>query len=215
MIYICAGMKRSGSTWVYNAVRSILQRAQAPDLAAGWIADQDQLLKHQTVILKTHVYDAALATRADVTLISHRDLRDVAASLHRKFNVALSTEGVRETFNDYMNWKKGAAYDLRYEQLLVDRIPELRKIASVLKLPAVTVTTLDFTAIDREIAAEKFNEDRSQGQTYDSVNLLHTGHITDGKHGSWKNTLSPELVAAVEREFREWMVAEGYLASVN
>jgi hypothetical protein len=212
MIYLCAGMKRSGSTWLYNAVRGILKHAGVRDLQAGWITEKEKLLSHRNVVIKTHSFDANLAAQSDVVLISHRDLRDVAASLHRKFKVAFSTEGVRETFDDYTKWKKFAAYDLPYEQLLIDKISELKKIAAVLKLAAPSLEKLPYETISNEIDAENFTEKRSTTERYDATNLLHEGHITDGRHGSWENLVPHELVAAIENEFRDWMLAEGYLA---
>ena len=214
MIYVCAGMTRSGSTWLYNAVRIILGKAGVPDLAAGWITEKEELLSHRNVVIKTHSFDAALAAQADVVLVSHRDLRDVAASLHRKFKIEFSTKAVHDTFHDYTNWKKIASYDLRYEQLLIDKPSELEKIAAVLKLPSRTLDELHNQTISKEIDAEKFTAQRTTAQRYDSVNLLHDGHFTDGRHGSWKNIVPDATIAAIETEFRDWMLAEGYMAHV-
>jgi len=211
MIYVCAGITRSGSTWVYNAVRAILRNAGVPDLAAGWISEKEKILTHRNAVIKTHSFDADLAARSDVVVVSHRDLRDVAASMHRKYKVEFSIKPVRETFDDYIKWKKTAVYDLRYEQLLIDKAPELKKIAAVLKLPAPTLEGLPYELISKEIDGEKFTEQRSTAQRYDAVNLLHEGHFTDGRHGSWTNYVPAEIVAAIENEFRSWMVAEGYL----
>jgi hypothetical protein len=212
MIYLCAGMYRSGSTWLYNAVRGILQQAGAPDLATGWITEKESLLAHRNAVIKVHAFDASLAARADVILVSHRDLRDVAASLRRKFKTEFSTSTVHETFDDYMKWRESAAYDLRYEQLLTDKLFELKKIAAALKLPAEMLKQLRYETILSEIDAEKFTEQRSTALRYDAVNLLHDGHITDGRHGSWKNFVPDEIIAAIEKEFRGWMLTEGYLA---
>jgi hypothetical protein len=50
-------MYRSGSTWLYNAVRLILQRAGTPDLAAGLISDRKKLLAHANTVIKVHGFD--------------------------------------------------------------------------------------------------------------------------------------------------------------
>jgi hypothetical protein len=44
MIYICAGMPRSGSTWLFNVVRVLLKHGGAPDVAGGYVAQADELL---------------------------------------------------------------------------------------------------------------------------------------------------------------------------
>ena len=211
MIYVCAGMSRSGSTWVFNAVRLLLQRANVPDLAAGWITERANLLAHDNSVIKIHSFDVELAARADVVLTSHRDLRDVAASMQRKFKTGFSTKLIHETVADYVKWSKIAAYDLHYEDLLLDKLPELKKIAAALKLSSPTEAQFPYAAILKELDGQQFCENRSTAQRYDSINLLHDGHITDGRHGSWKNFVPNEVVTAIENEFQDWMIAKGYI----
>jgi len=195
MIYVCAGMYRSGSTWLYNAARHILQHASAPDLAAGWITEKDAILGHQNALIKIHSYDPDLAARADVVLTSHRDLRDVAASMFRKFKLEFST----------------GPNDLHYERLLVSKMDELRKVAAVLKLPPAAVAALPLETILSEIEGEQFTEGRSTEQRFDAVNLMHENHVTDGRHGSWEGFVPDELIRAIEAEFANWMCEKGYL----
>jgi hypothetical protein len=212
MIYVCAGMYRSGSTWLYNAARHILQHASVPDLATGWISEKDAILGHENALIKIHSYDPDLAARADVVLTSHRDLRDVAASLFRKFKLEFSTEPILETVQDYSRWVKIAAYDLHYERLLVSKMDELRKVAAVLKLPPAAVAALPLETILSEIEGEQFTEGRSTEQRFDAVNLMHENHVTDGRHGSWEGFVPDELIRAIEAEFANWMREKGYLA---
>ncbi|HZQ48273.1 MAG TPA: hypothetical protein VFC07_14750 [Verrucomicrobiae bacterium] len=205
-------MPRSGSTWVYNAVRLLLLNAGVPDLAAGWVEDKALLLAHDNPIIKVHSFDAELALRADVVLTSHRDLRDVAASLQRKFKTPFSTQLLHQMMADYGKWSQLAAYDLHYEDLLTDRAGELKKIACALKLPSSIVARFPYAEILKEVDGEQFSRGRSTALGHDSINLLHEGHITDGRHGSWKDFLPPEVVAAIENEFQGWMVAKRYIA---
>ncbi len=210
MIYLCAGLCRSGSTWQYNAVRLILQKSSTPDLVSGWIAEKESLLSHQNVVIKIHSYDESLAAKADVILTSHRDLRDVAASLYRKFNVEFSLETMREKFRDYVLWAKVANHDLHYENLLTDRMRELKNTAAALGLSSAALAQLPYEKILQELEGEQFDESRSTSLGHDAVNLLHNGHITDGRHGSWKNCVPPEIVSAIEQEFADWMISKGY-----
>ena len=64
-----------------------------------------------------------------------------------------------------------------------------------------------------EIEGEKFVKQFSKSTEYDAVNLLHKGHVTDGRHGSWDSVVPEEFVAAIEKEFGGWMAAYGYLPS--
>lgn len=204
-------MTRSGSTWLFNAVRQILKTSGAPDLAGGYGGQMKELLTHRTPIIKVHPFDAELAAMADVVLTAHRDLRDVAASMQRHYEIGFSTVLVNYWVRDHTRWAQCAAYDLHYENLLVDKLAEVKKIAAVLKLPSQILEQLPYEAILREIEGEKFEKPFSESTAYDAVNLLHKGHITDGRHGSWKNVVPEDFLAAIEKEFRGWMSVHGYL----
>jgi hypothetical protein len=211
MIYICAGMNRSGSTWLYNAVRLTLTRANIKGLDGGWVTQKEKLLTQENSLVKTHLFDAELAATGGIVVTSHRDLRDVAASLRRKFQVPSIMEKLREAVEHHARWAPLAVYDLRYENLLTDKMGELRRVAASLSLPAAMVANLPYDAILQEIEGEKFSNERLATEGHDKVNLLHEGHITDGRHGSWTNTLTAEEVAEIEKEFRPWLTARKYL----
>jgi hypothetical protein len=202
-------MYRSGSTWLYNAVRLVLEEARVPGVTAGWIADREKILAARHSVLKIHAYDEKLAEPGNIVLTSHRDLRDIAASLSRKFSFTMET--LQETVEAHARWAEVAVYDLRYENLLTDRMRELRKVAGLLRLPEPTVEALPFESILGKLEGEKFTEKRSTAQRFDSVNLLHDGHITDGRHGSWDGALSTESVREIEQKYRPWLTARGYL----
>jgi len=215
MIYVCAGMCRSGSTWLYNAVRLILAHAGIAGCKAGWISERESLLKNENAVIKIHAFDAELASPANVILTSHRDLRDVAASLRRKFKTPFSVEDMRGTVETHERWSALANYELHYENLLGDKMGELLRLARSLRLPDENYERLRFDAILRELEGEEFCEARSTPQRYDAVNLLHDGHITDGRHGSWDGVLARREIAQIEREFRPWLEARGYLPRVT
>ncbi|HEY3913750.1 MAG TPA: hypothetical protein VGN61_04615 [Verrucomicrobiae bacterium] len=211
MIYVCAGMYRSGSTWLYNAVRLILRDAKVPDLEAGWITDKEKLLNHKNSVIKTHNFEPDLANRKALVLTSHRDLRDIAGSLVRKFKSELPIKQLHETVESHAQWAPIAVYDLRYEDLLTDKPAQLRNLAQALQLPAATRAQLSYESISEAIDKEQFAEGRATSQRYDPVNLLHEGHITDGRHGSWKDTLPPQVVTTIEQEFGPWLAARNYI----
>lgn len=198
---------------MFNTVRLLLKYAGAPDIAGGYGSEREGVLTHRTAIVKIHPFEAELAAQADVILTSHRDLRDVAASMHRHYQREFSTASMNHWVRDHIRWAQCAAYDMHYERLLTDKLSEVKKIATFLKLPPKTLDQLPYEAILREIEGEKFVSPLSESTEYDTVNLLHRGHITDGRHGSWKNIVPEEFVATIEREFRGWMVNKGYLNS--
>jgi len=194
-------------------MRLLLKNADVPDFVSGFIDDQDELLKHRTVLIKLHRFRSDIAAKADIVLTSHRDLRDVVASAHRKFQTKFSTLTVNDWVKHYIKWTQYAVYDMHYEQLLVDRLAELKRVASVLQLPQKTLDRLPYEAILREVEGEKFVRQVSEGTPHDTVNLLHKDHITDGRHGSWKNVVPEEFIVAIEKEFRGWLTHRGYSVS--
>lgn len=194
-------------------MRLLLKNADVPDFVSGFIDDQDELLKHRTVLIKLHRFRSDIAAKADIVLTSHRDLRDVVASAHRKFQTKFSTLTVNDWVKHYIKWTQYAVYDMHYEQLLVDRLAELKRVASVLQLPQETLDRLPYEAILREVEGEKFVRQVSEGTPHDTVNLLHKDHITDGRHGSWKNVVPEEFIVAIEKEFRGWLMHRGYSVS--
>jgi len=216
MIYVCAGMYRSGSTWLFNAVRLILSSANVPGLAAGWITDKNSLLMHENSVVKIHSFDEDLAARnGTIVLTSHRDLRDIVASLNRKFKTGFSTSLLRETLEHHAQWSKFAMLDLRYEDLLEDRVLQVQRVAEVLQLPKSTLEQLSYGSLSAELDSERFCETRRHSQLpHDLTNLLHDGHITDGRHGSWKGYVPDAIVKEIEDEFRFWLEARGYPTSI-
>src|SRR5262245_6184431 len=112
MVYLCTGMYRSGTTWLYNAVRVILREAGARDIGAGWFDEKDELLEDEIVVIKIHRFHAELAEMANIVLKSHRDLRYISASIFRKFKEVPNIETIRRAFEGYSKWAKMAAYDM-------------------------------------------------------------------------------------------------------
>jgi len=210
MIYVCGGMYRSGSTWLYNSMRLTLEAAGVPDLAVGWITDKDAILRHKNSLVKIHEFSAELASPENVILTSHRDLRDVSASMHRKYNTRFELQPLRDTVGAHAQWARLASYDLHYENLHKDKLRELRGVAANMRLPEAVVAKLAYEDILQEIEQQKYSTDRSAGRHFDSVSLLHPGHFTDGRHGSWKKSVPADFVRAIEKEFGPWLTARGY-----
>eukprot|EP00877_Chromochloris_zofingiensis_P010614 jgi/Chrzof1/5806/Cz16g16160.t1 len=91
-LIVAAGPERSGSTWLFNAIRLLHKHAQIP-LDSYWIhhLNDDKLTargvgssKHHTVLVKTHHWsDDWSLQRANHIFTTHRDLRQVLASYRR------------------------------------------------------------------------------------------------------------------------------------
>ena len=204
-LILSAGMLRSGSTWLYNAMRILLSTDEEIDLGAGWIQDIQEFRHHDTVLVKLHGYEPRLASNSRFTAYSYRDLRDVIASMKRKFDSPPSIATARQLLVADAKWRDTSQFIMKYE----DMISAPHVIAEKLGV-AMGLTGITGAEISREITALTYDSSESTNSVYNSQNLLHKGHITHGKHGSWTEDLEPGFVSELESEFSGWLVENGY-----
>ncbi|USN99887.1 MAG: hypothetical protein H6810_04270 [Phycisphaeraceae bacterium] len=218
MLVVVAGMNRSGSTWVYNAARFLMTHWGLRPAYAGWIHDidlPDKLLLGPALI-KVHEYHHDLALRADLVLTSHRDLRDVVASMARKFGVRPDIELATFILDEYLKWAVHAAYDLRYESLLEDAQRELARLASVMRPRGKPLDCRMLERITEELADLPNRPVHPGSSGADTVTLMHPGHVTDGRRGGWRSSIDEATADEIDHRFAVWMSERGYppLASV-
>ena len=207
MLIVAAGMPRSGSTWLYNAVRLMSAGSPGGPLVCGWVDDIGHRIGEESCLVKVHSYDAAMADRADLIFYSYRDVRDSLASQERSFGRPPTIEDARYFIENDANWRACATHAMRYESFIEDQSAELARIAAALGLDAGAT---DLAEVKRELDALSRGSGESQEDGYDKTNLFHKGHVTDGRHGSWRGALPEELVGELEREFAGWFRANGY-----
>ena len=102
---LVTGLSRSGSTWQYNAVKSMLEQyVRRRNLPAdeyevrgahadGDAAAFDACLSSRICVLKTHIFVPRLVNQVDVILTSHRDVRDVVLSSMLMFGACFAPTG--------------------------------------------------------------------------------------------------------------------------
>lgn len=207
MLVITAGLFRSGSTWLYNAARHLLRAKHGDGLVAGFIEDLDRgaLCQVPAALVKIHEFDEDLARRADVILVSHRDLRDVMTSLHRKFGAELSVARAHRVLDQYDRWEARASLAVRYDDIVMAPAETLVRLAAALK---VTITSPE--EVLEAMAREEAESRPEPGRQWNRVTALHIGHRVDGRTGQWREWLPTDFVAELETVFAEWMRRHGY-----
>ncbi len=208
MLVLSAGMPRSGSTWLYNALRLLLrQRFPRPgELACGWVGDLDRIAADAPCrLVKIHEWDEGLAAQAAFVAWSYRDLRDAMASQHRKFGGALSL-----AFADYLvrqdaRWTARADHVMRYEDMRADPQRELARLATALSLDGV-----DLPALRCELDGLSYDSEGPRNAAYHELTLLHRGHVTDGRVGSWRNGMPAALAQQIVSAHDGWFRTRGY-----
>lgn len=210
-LFLAGGMNRSGSTLLYNAARlMLLDQVGAENLGYGWISDWPNLERRRYLLVKLHELDLDLAAAAHVVFYSFRDVRDVLASAQRVWGQKPTAEAATHQIAQHRHWSSVADLVVRYETLLDDRAVMLERLARVLGAANIDVEALG-AALDRLDGAPA----EGPAGAYDPVSLLHPGHRTDGRHGSWIGALDPVLVRRIEREHRDWFIENGYALTEN
>lgn len=136
LVVVAAGLPRTGSTWIYNILR-ILMRIRDPNSIAGWYADLQAIWKnHKThkydnmdiswleaykslgtsILIKMHGPGAfkgfsrgySLSTGANLTVLTHRDLRtEVRSWVYQNWNSSIHSGEIAKTpFIDPAQWVK-------------------------------------------------------------------------------------------------------------
>jgi hypothetical protein len=209
VLIVASGMPRSGSTWLYNVIRLII-RTGKPEInwQCGWLDDLNWE-EESDCLVKVHRANDIMSTKADVIFYSYRDIRDSVASLKRKLNKEPSISSVDQMMADDSYWRKRAIYSMKYEDMLSSPESVVTNIAKTLKIitdkPGEIVT---------QIAKLSYESIGTKNDIYHAENLLHKGHITDGRVGSWKGYIPEPLVAEIEKKYSSWFVSNGYELTV-
>jgi hypothetical protein len=208
-LVICAGPERSGSTWLYNAVRHLHSAAGIP-CDSYWIhhLEPEKLTRRledptcHVVCIKTHKYfnnnnnnnndyDDWLFHRQfhPIILLTHRDLREVVTSYRR---VGWTRELPAAYVQHHIQWQSHADLDLRFRDIVQQPISSLQTLATTLDLQLDTETL--------NIVARRIQDLPIPTTMVDPVTKLWPSHREDPshirQHGStkqWDDDKKPDL----------------------
>lgn len=225
---VCAGMRRSGSTLQAQIVCAILGQ---PGAQLGSPAQIQQLLSAaaelgSVCVVKCHEYvpgisDALSGGEAKAVYV-FRDIRDVAASIARKYRtpvLSLIHGGVDPILQEYRDWvSTPGVHVARYEDMTADLPAEVMRLATYLGVPmehleAVRIAA-DLSLVKQEARIrDAFKNDTptmgTSANEFDPATLLHRNHITSHGEG-FESVLKPIEVAALEWRVRHWLHEAGY-----
>ena len=165
---VCAGMPRSGSTYLHNAAREILLRCEESSRTpkSGWWSECVGYFDApaHSIVVKIHEMNAALYKRATHVLLSHRRLSEVCVSM-RRYNWRGSSQSevglvrnLRYSAKHYLAWKAGRyAYDQDYGDMRRDPIENLRNLSRALGCGGWK--EIDFRAIHERLESDWIRED--------------------------------------------------------
>ncbi len=209
-LVICAGIPRSGSTWLYNAARLLLALPPRSmnDVYGTWVEHYDPANASRFHVVKVHEPDDGLLWRAKTALTSRRDLRDIAASAWKR--QWISDEASTFAFLDNVVrqhgfWRGRCAFEMVYERMRNDPAAELKLIAAALGIDSGAAA---FGETLRAIDA--LGHDESSNDDFNPANLMHKRHIMDGRVGYHAETLPAALVSDINERYRAWLRSNGY-----
>lgn len=170
---VIAGMKRTGSTWLYNATR-LLCEADAPGAvwAGGWdayLTHKDQADIARYCIVKRHEYNPWLA-EGSIVITSFRPLAEIRRSYETFAQEPLTDALLTMWMTWLMEWSTTAALYVWYPWLALDPRRVLRQLADVLEI-----------APTLERIVHGLNTLIPPDETYDPVTCLFPHHCTSGE----------------------------------
>ncbi len=219
-------MHRSGSTLVWQITRQLLDgapglrnpRGVSTEEYPAAAANPDDLL-----MAKVHFRPALdrdeFPDEGARYLYTYRDPRDVVASLYRKgrYKPDDPERGARpsrlivrrELRGDEFWTSKSDVWIGRYEDFRDDVPGLVRTLAAYLDVP---VDDARVTEIVREVdlAAQEERAKAAREHGVDDDLRVTSNHITDGREGAWRDTLTSEELVAIEAESARWLVEHGY-----
>lgn len=175
---VIAGVPRSGSTWLYNATRLLLESA-GRKVHARWHADYtpDRDDNAEMHLVKVHNPEQ-LTFPHDLILTTNRDIVDRLASLIRMGWLAENEEAVRKARQGheqlYAFWKVRTDLEVAFDMIRKHPERAIQSVAAVLDIPCNPKIAAE---VNRKINALKEPEN---GKAPDKVSQMHPGHRSDG-----------------------------------
>lgn len=200
-IIFVAGHPRSGSTWQFNAIRLLLERAGV-DLQACWIGDYQVDDPRPVHVIKIHDPKDMLVD-PDLVFVTERDLAESLVSLTRMGWITVGdTASLAEQHGSVLRlrdfWRKRADHVTDYAMIKEAPVPELSAISDRL---GIATDLQDLALVANEL--EGLSAPRS-GETVDPVTQLHPGH---------RLSELDEAARAEVRNLQGWITA--YLAGLG
>lgn len=231
MLVLVCGMHRSGSTLVWQITRLLLEGqpglrnprdVELKDFAAA-AADPEDLLMAKVHYRPTFA-EEEFPREGAIYLYTYRDVRDAIASLYRKGrytkrdprrgprNSRLAAR--REMAGSEMWTSMPGVWVAKYEDFREDVPGLVLNLARTLQVE-VSDERLSAICAEVDIDAQKQRVQAALVVGIDEDSRITQNHITDGREGAWRDTLTEGELGAIELETGAWLVTHGYLVETK
>lgn len=211
-LYVAAGMPRSGSTWLYNALRLLLRDRS---LYSCWFDefDQERADRASVILVKIHGVNPELASEAKAIFTCHRDLRDIAISV-RDMGWIESEEDwldrIKISVKEHEFWAPLSRFDFSYEDITQKPFQTLYKLSRSIN-PARNNFRRFWSVwcVQREL--NSLPEAESDKILHHPETLLHYKHRRARGVSRWRTQLASNIVVKIETQHKDWLSRMGYL----
>ena len=230
-IILCAGLKSSGSTWLYNVVIRLLKETRSGKIAAFY-ADKVALFpkkseQAQFLVVKCHVPSEPLLFATRLTrgriFLTIREPRDSVVSLMQRFRYPFEAalKDVAEEAARIVEISRARdVVLLRYEDGFPEDPKTIAEVAQLIGARAPkAVQQKIFTALTPDAVKRKIRNLKTQGvfgaapkpENFDPATHWHPGHVGDGRTGKYAEYLSAAQQEEVLARTRGYCKRFGYL----
>lgn len=177
-VVIVAGVPRSGSTWLYNATRLLIE-ANGHSVYACWNGDYSpsSFAGHTYHVVKVHDLED-LSFPYDTILTTNRPIIERLASLIRMGWLEQSEEAVKNAYDRqnflYEFWRDRTDLEIKFADIRNHPEKIVHLIAATLQIGCNARMA---AAVVREIDALPMPD---PGQPHDPLSQMHPGHRSDG-----------------------------------
>ena len=72
------------------------------------------------------------------------------------------------------------------------------------------ISSVDLDEVVTQLELLSYDSPGEKNDQYNYVTQYHRGHVTDGRSGSWRGMLDPQLVEEIEEKYGHWLEDRGY-----
>jgi len=231
-VILCAGVKSSGSTWLYNVVIAVLKQRYRSGVVAFY-ADNFAMIPPGTerariLVIKSHEPSKALVylmrlTRGEL-FVTLREPRDVIASLSQRFGHSFEgalTEIERQSARAVELADQEKVCLFRYETGFTEKSASIDRIAKILGVRLESGERARIQrSLTRDAVKKKIGDLQKQGKfgakpngdSFDETTQWHPGHVGDGTIGKYKTALTAAQQKRVLSATRGYRERFGYLS---
>lgn len=218
MLVFCAGMRRAGSTAIFNVVKELvevtktghaLRLPQHDHVTISGYFDSDKYIVVKAHALKDYFEEKIHKAKVLMTV---RDVREIACSLIRlrkiRFEDIMEFKVLDGYIKEQQTWNCATnVYFRKYEDWVDDLLTETQNIADYLGLIINEFTTLDIAA---KWSIEANTKRASETAGTNHITFLNPDHITSGNPNTMHEHLTQEQIDIITEKYRWWLEKYDY-----